>query len=425
MNAMKSLSSPRQQRGVAALLVTTLLCFATLLVVAYANRNIVVEVRSSANQVRSAQAREAAEAGIEWALARLDDDGRVGPECRPSADAGALSSRQRWLRFEGSAGRIAAATWSDAGSPTPLRAACVSTATGWTCSCPASGAPSLPAPIGNVDAPAFVVEFTATATPGIVGIVATGCVNGSGVCAATAEAAHEASSRLHASFALLPALRAAPAAALTVRGSVDAGAAALGAHDHDAGSAGLVIHAGGSVAASGLRVTVPAGSSLADSVVGNDASLASLDAAAFFARFFGMAIGAWSMQPAVTRLACDGDCTSTVATAVAAGRRLLFVDGDLALAGPMVLGTADDPVAIVARGDLRISGNVTVVGVVHAASLRWDDAAAPDAALHGAAIVGSYSGNGAADIVRDEAVIARLETRRGSFVRVNGSWKDF
>jgi len=422
---MKSLSSPRHQRGVAALLVTTLLCFAMLLVVAYASRNIVVEVQASANQVRSAQAREAAEAGIEWALARLGDDGRVGPDCRPSGGAGALSSRQRWLRFVDDAGRIATATWSDAGTPTPLRAACVLTATGWTCSCPANGAPSLPAPIGNVDAPAFTVEFAATATPGIVGIVATSCVNGSGFCAAAADAPHEASMRVQASFALLPALRAAPAAALTVRGNVDAGTAALGVRNDDAASAALVIDAGGAIAASGLRVTVPPGSSQADSLVGNDASLASLDASAFFARFFGMSIDAWSSQPAVTKLACDGDCTSTLAAAVAAGHRLLFIDSDLSLAGPVVLGTVDDPVVIVVRGDLRLRGAVNVVGLVHASSLSWDDADAPDASLRGAAIVGGYGGNGAADIARDDAVLSHLKTRRGSFVRVNGSWKDF
>ena len=423
---MKSRSNACRQRGVAALLVTTLLCFAMLLVVAYANRNIVVEVRSAANQLRAAQAREAAEAGLEWALARLDDDSRVGPDCRPSNDAAALSSRQRWLRFIDAAGRIAPVTWSDAGTPTPLRAACVLTAAGWTCSCPASGVPSLPASTGDMAAPAFTVEFTASATPGIVGIVATGCVNGSGVCAVRSDAPHEASSRLQASFALLPALRSAPAAALTVRGEFDAGTAALGVHNRDTGSTGLAIHAGGTITASSLRTTVPPGSSLADSLVGSDASLASLDAGAFFARFFGMAIDAWSAQPAVTRLTCRGDCTSTVVAAVAAGHRLLYVDGDLALAGPAAFGTVDEPVAIVARGDVRLSGAVAVVGLVHAASLRWDDAASPGALLRGAALVaGSYGGNGAADIARDDAVLAHLKTRRGSFVRVNGSWKDF
>jgi hypothetical protein len=39
--------------------------------------------------------------------------------------------------------------------------------------------------------------------------------------------------------------------------------------------------------------------------------------------------------------------------------------------------------------------------------------------------VGSYRGNGAVDLHRDTAVLARLRSANGSFVRVNGSWKDF
>ena len=134
--------SPHGQRGAAALLVTTLLCFAMLLVVAYAHRNVVVEEHASANQLRAAQAFEAAEAGIEWALSRLNDPTPAGPDCRPGIDASARSARDRWLRFQGAAGDVVPATWSDAGTTTPLRAACVRGDGGWTCSCPASGAPS-------------------------------------------------------------------------------------------------------------------------------------------------------------------------------------------------------------------------------------------------------------------------------------------
>jgi hypothetical protein len=46
--------------------------------------------------------------------------------------------------------------------------------------------------------------------------------------------------------------------------------------------------------------------------------------------------------------------------------------------------------------------------------------------IRGAVIVaGDVRGNTSADIVRDAAVLERLSTARGSFVRVNGSWKDF
>ena len=417
---------PIAQRGAASLLVTTLLCLATILIVAYANRNIVVEARTSANHVRATQAREAAEAGAEWATARLNDAAPVGTDCLPGAGAGARSARDLWLRFQGDEGTVAATRWDDAGTLVPLRSACVRRGAGWSCSCPAGGVPSLPAPLGTDTAPAFVVELAAGPAPGLVRIVSTGCTRSDSACLASADASHEARARVEVTVALIAALRSAPAAALSVRGDIDAGAAALGAHHRDGASGGLALHAGGAISGSALRLTAAAGSALDGVLAGNDAALAGLDADRFFARYFGMSRAAWAAQPAVARISCSGDCTTAFASAVAGGRRLLHVDGDLALAGPAVFGSADDPVAIVAGGTITLSGAVTIHGVVHGAALRWDDAVAPGALIRGASLSGGgYAGNAAPDFVHDAAVLARLHTRAGSFVRINGSWKDF
>lgn len=418
--------SRSRQRGVAALLMTTLLCLATLLVVAYANRHIVVEERVSATQYRAAQAFEAAEAGIDWAVARLNDPSRVDASCRPSGDVSAASLRDRWLRFQGAAGQVVPTTWNDAGTPMPLRAACVRTGAGWACSCPTDAAPAPALPAGNATAPAFSIELSAAPQAGIVRIVSLGCTRRDADCNATLNVPHEATSRVEAAFALLPALRSAPVAALTVRGDVTIGAAALGAHQRDAASGGLALHAGGNVVASALRLTAPAGSPLAESLVAGDAALAGLDRERFFARWFGMSVAAWSAQPAVTTVACTGDCTGALRAAVDAGSRLVFVDGDATLTGPAVFGTPEDPVVVTARGAISLSGAVTVHGVVHGAGLRWDDATAPAALVRGATLVaGHYTGNGASDLVHDTAILDRLKSRAGSFVRVNGSWKDF
>ena len=66
-----------------------MLCFAMVLAVAVAHRNVVVEEQRSANEMRAASAFEAAEAGLEWALARINDPSRIGADCLPSADAAA------------------------------------------------------------------------------------------------------------------------------------------------------------------------------------------------------------------------------------------------------------------------------------------------------------------------------------------------
>jgi hypothetical protein len=91
-----------------------------------------------------------------------------------------------------------------------------------------------------------------------------------------------------------------------------------------------------------------------------------------------------------------------------------------------VLGSADDPLALVASGALTIVGDVAIHGVVHAASLDWRDGATGFAFVHGALVVGGdVRGNASADIVRDAAILDRLAYASGSFVRVDGSWKDF
>ncbi len=64
-----------------------LLFFIISLVAAYAGRSLIFEQRTSANQYRATQAFEAAEAGLEWALAMLNG-GRISATCLPSANAG-------------------------------------------------------------------------------------------------------------------------------------------------------------------------------------------------------------------------------------------------------------------------------------------------------------------------------------------------
>lgn len=426
MNTIR-MPSRRRQRGAATLFVVALLCFAMVLVVAHAHRNVLVEEHRSGNDYRAAAAFEAAEAGLEWALARINDATPLDNACRPSTDAGARSLRDRLLAIATPSGTITPATWNDGGVATPLQAACVRLTSGWTCSCPTSGAPLLPAPADAAIAPGFAVELAPASRSGIVRVVATGCTrrDARGVCSASA-AGHEAAMRLEAAWALLPALRAAPAAALTLRGNADVGTAALGVHNPGRSSDGLALHTGGRIVASALRITSAHGSPLGGAIASGDAELAALTDARFFASYFGMDLLAWSQQPAVHRVSCAGDCTAALRAAIDTGQRLLFIDGDLTLTGPTVFGSAAAPVAIVARGGLRFSGEVTIHGVVHGSSLQWNDGVAPGARVEGAALIaGDYSGNAAADFVRDDAVLARIRTGSGSLVRVNGSWKDF
>ena len=183
MRGRRSLRPIRGQRGAAALVVTMLLVFAMLIVVAVGNRNAVVETRASANQYRSTQSFEAAEAGLEWALARLNDDTPIGDDCLPSADPAAPTFRERYLRDDGNGFR--GATWDDAGIATPLQAACVRGAAGWSCSCPPSGPAVVADPEGSATVPVFTLRFADGPRPGIVRAIASGCTRIGAPCDAT------------------------------------------------------------------------------------------------------------------------------------------------------------------------------------------------------------------------------------------------
>ena len=425
MRSRRPSSSPARQRGAAAFVVTALLVFAMLIVVTVANRNAIVETRASANQYRSTQSFEAAEAGLEWALARLNDDAPMGDDCLPSGDPAAPSFRERYLRDAGAG--FVAATWSDAGPPRPLQAACVRGEGGWSCHCPANGFAAVDEPAGSATAPGFTLQFIDGARPGIVRAIATGCTRRGAPCSGAATEGHEAAARVEVGLALVSALRAAPVAALTAGGNVDAGASALGVFNTDAASGGIALHTGGAIAGNALRLGVPAGSPLDGALVPGDPQLAALAGDRFFARWFGMDRAAWRAQSAVAPLACSGDCAAAIGAAVAAGTRLVAVDGDVAVTGPLELGTAERPIVLVVPGALRLRGGVAVHGVVVAGSLEWRDAAANTGAIvRGAALVeGSYQGDADADFVRDAALLARLQRQTGSYARVNGSWKDF
>ena len=413
-----------RQRGVAALFVTAMLGFAMVLAVALAQRNVVVEEQRSANELRAARAFAAADAGLEWALARINDPSRIGDDCRPSSDAAARPFRVRMLRIAVPGGDLTALTWNDAGVPTPWQAACVrGAAGGWSCSCPADRRPTLAvADDGAVSA--FVVELAPSTRAHVIRVIATGCTRPIAAGSCGDDASHEAEARLEAEWALLPALRSPPAAALTARGDVDVGAAPLGVQRDQASA--LALHAGGRIAASALRIDVPPGGSRGGALVAGDALLHALSADRFFARYFGIGAAAWAAQPAARRVACADDCSRSLAQAAAAGARLLAIDGDATISGPLALGSADDPIVLVATGALHLSGDVAIHGVVHAATLDWSDAVTGAAFVRGATLVGGdVGGNAGADLRRDADVLTRLTAASGSFVRVDGSWKDF
>ena len=420
-------AAPLKQRGAAALIVTMMLFFAMVLVAVFVNRNLVFEQRSSANQYRSTQAFEAAEAGLEWAQAQLNHSARIGPDCLATTDPAASSFRTHYLQHVANTASFVPVDWNQAGVATALQPSCVRHENGWSCSCPPNGPPVLAAPGGNRPAPAFTLKFEAGAKPGVVHIVATGCARLAGACVPGAAMNADAIARVHVDLGLIGGLRTLPAAAITTRGAFDAGGAAIGVHNPDPAS-GIAIHAGGPIAAAQARLGTPAGAALDSALVGHDAALAALGEGTFFASYFGLDKASWKRQPGVVQLDCAAGCTAALSGAIASSgnNAMVWIDGDLALSGPVVVGSPEHPVLIVVNGEARLDGAVQLHGLIYSRSLSWNHTSGSPAVLRGAAISEThYSGTGAPELFYDAGQLARLKAETGSFVRIAGSWRDF
>ena len=214
--------------GAASLTVILLLLFAAALTAGAATRTLLVEQRAARQQLHNALAFEAAEAGLEWTVARLNSGAPLAADCSAAAAPGDGSFRDRLLAYDSSTGRHSVRL--RAGTvPSP---GCLTAAAGWRCDCSGAG-PTEP----GVDegSPMFRVELAALPGGGLQ-LRATGCSNWGAPCAPAARAG--AASRVQVALVLAGGLRSRPAAALTVGGDVSTGTAAPGFHNPDALAAG-------------------------------------------------------------------------------------------------------------------------------------------------------------------------------------------
>jgi hypothetical protein len=434
--------------GAAALAVVMVLFFIMSLVAAYASRNLIFEQRTSANNYRSTQAFEAAEAGLEWALAMLNG-GRMDDACTPSVDPARDGFRERYLEVPAANGQILARTWVDAGTPAPLRPSCVRGNAGWTCSCPAAGDPALAAPGGVNAAPVFVLQFeTVAGQPGVVRVFSQGCSGWGTPCIKGAGNRADANAEVNALVGLAPALTQTPVSAITVRGRLEAPDAVFS----NGFAQGVAINIGGADV-DAPNVTGPAGTPAGPRVVvTGDTSLDYQPIAGvlsagdrMFLAAFGAPPAAYRLHPAVVRVDCSADCAARL-QAAADGHpgRVLWVDGDLVLPADtvMTLGTPAAPVMLVAAGNIGIGAgsDLVVNGLVYVRGASLD-ATGSNTQFNGVFIAegeaagadeGRFTIAGAPRIDFDPAVtdvLQQVQARQvpgfGSFARLPGSWRDF
>ena len=463
-----------KQRGAASLIVVMVLFFIMSLVAAYTSRNLIFEQRTSVNQYRSTQAFEAAEAGLEWALAQLNG-GRIDANCLEAGATDADTSfRQRYLTIntnpppDPASGMITVPTQPAMGAapPAPRRAGCVWDGATWSCSCPSDNNPVLAAPGGAGIFPAFWVSFSTNLVtrPGVVQIVVNGCTRLDAACLSSATTTVDVEGRalVTALVALKSAITTPPVAALTVLGNPSFGAAPVLntiVTNSDPSRGGITVHAGTPVDIAKFTLTSTPGTPSAASVIPDDTFLFSLldELPADLKppvlvpgfvpndRAFASSFGAWPnsirLQPGAVRLDCPaGGCGAALARVVAMNPdRVIWINGELAVEADVIVGTAANPAVIVVAGDgVAVPGNVSLAagaivnGMIYSRGSGPGPGPGPAITLKGPGIIqgaafveGDLTATGAPRIIFDGAVVNNLRLRAGSFVRVPGGWRDF
>lgn len=377
------------QRGAAALPITLMLAFAVLLAVAFANRSVLLQVRSSVHQLHAAQAHEAAQAGLAWTLAQLNRTTPVGEDCQPTPASEATP-------------------WHDQARRGPMQASCVAEAEGWACHCPSSGEPR---PVQHATSPAFHIRLSADpAHADRWALTATG----------RSSEGHRPV-ELHLTLGRLPALDTLPAAALAVRGNASFSGDFTLTHTL-AASGGVTLHAGGSVQGAGLRVVSSPGTPARESILSDHAALASLSAQGLHASVFRMDRTRWREQPGVARVSCTSACDAGLVDA-ARHHTLIALDGGLRLDTALTLGSPQRPVLLVVDGPVELNAAATIHGLVYMRHTQWTDTAGTT--LRGAVVAEhDLQAHGPTTIHHDAAVLQTLQQRGGTYAPVAGSWRD-
>lgn len=428
-----SVRSGKQQRGAATLVVSMTLLFGMTLIAFFVNKNMIFEQKTSANQMRSTKAFEAAEAGVEWATSMLNDPRYTNATCTTTG-TNTRSFRSQYLPYSAASGF---APVSDAQPGCSMSSA--TGAPALSCSCPAAG--SNPSLSSTID-PTFTVKFepiNATTMPGVntnkesVLVTSYGCTAADGRCVPGAAGSADAYQKISVILKLRPALKAVPAAAISTGGSLVLGSSASTVANTDAASNGTLVNAGGTCCGNQKfqsTTTLP-GTPAQNAIVTGDTSLSALSSSqdAMFNAFFGTTVAQYQADPAtkvLTATMCGGDCASAFQTAFDQGYRAFYLQGDMSISNGTI-GTQANPVILVTSADLKFNGATQVWGLIYAdTAVSWNPNGLGSGGLNGALVTrGSFSPNANANYLYDADALSRIRGLTGTMMRVPGSWKDF
>ena len=402
----------RRQQGVAALTVALLLLSVMALIAFFANRSLLFEQKSSANQYRAVRAFEMAEPRLEWATAMLNEARPIDANCAPAA-AG-MSFRDKYVPSDAALALVPSAG-----------ARCRVSAGALVCSCPDAGhEPAL----GDVNDPSFSVAFAGAAADTSVQVSALGCTGlGTQCLPGSTQGRADAVAHVSVALKLVPLLRALPAAPLTAGGPVTiAGPASLA--NLDSATQGALVVSGQTIDVGAAALATLPGSPPANALLANDPALDALappasDGSAVFNAFFGMTPG--RLRNAAPLRVIGGSSavarTAALRAAYEQGYSAFVANGDL-----MLNGSAARPVLIVSAFAVACSAPCPIAGMLYADIADRDASDLANLSVQGAVVTrGRHSQPLGGAIAYDAAVLKTLRHRNSIFVRVPGSWRDF
>ena len=162
-------------------------------------------------------------------------------------------------------------------------------------------------------------------------------------------------------------------------------------------------------------------------MVDTDLSLSSLTPNRMFANVFGLWRETYRDQPGAVLLNCGlvGCSASAVRTTIAQNPgRVLWLQGDFSVDSSGDIGSATEPVVIVASGGVTFTAAARMYGLLYTQAATWTTSGAAE--VRGAVVAeGNVGGTSTATFVYDAPLLTQLRTRSGSFALVPGSWRDF
>jgi hypothetical protein len=379
-----------KQTGAATLFITLMMLFSLTMIAVYTAKTSVTEIQVTANEYRTKQAQEAAQAGLEQGQVEI-------VELQTTNVNGLLQLDQLDGNSNAAAGLVdqnpAANFFRVNGTPGVL-----------------SNSSSYTVTYENIDRDGGA--FDPTLDNYLIRVTSIG-VSDDG----------SATRQVQQLMMLVPWVANAPDAALTAKDLVDIGGnVAVTNMDTD-----LAVHAGGAYSSGGSASTETTnGTNQPGDVIQNDAVLAGMTPDQFFFSIFGQSKS--DIKAQATQISCNS-CNADLDGLTG---QMIWVTPATAGSTPQVnsntaIGSAAQPVILIVEAGadgFKLNGTADIYGIVYVIG-DWDNSGGGNANITGAAVAeGEFHSTGTPNPTYDDTVLSRLNAL-GTFARIPGSWKDF